>query len=245
MFKVTIWYKTSTTNLSHGPQALIPDSIAATFSIKLSSRGMLEEQTTYQNPDVAVFSNHRDCNDSSIVIGVKFIFKTNITEMSRIIAIVRYEFARTLRVYGVTQSEDNIVLSITPASDTYSSSGFWNIEESDSIPSNWETRLGERPESLSAFTSFSCSQHVLMGRSNRLPGLDRSHQVNTDTGLSQDITRGGTIDPNNNPNPDYLNPNPNQNPGLNIPLIPIVGGVVVLGILTAVYLNQKSKQKTQ
>jgi hypothetical protein len=56
MFKVTIWCKVPARSLSHGIQALIPDSIAATFSIKLSSRAFLEEQTTFPNPDVAEFS---------------------------------------------------------------------------------------------------------------------------------------------------------------------------------------------
>lgn len=266
MFKVTIWCKVPVRSLSHGIQALIPDSIAATFSTNLSSRGVLEEQTTYQNPDVAVFTNHGGCDDSSVIVGVKFICKTNMTDLARIYAIIRAEFARTLKRFGVGLEENALILSITPASDTYNNNGFWSVEQSDSLLSSWQTRLGDPPSNLmtvqttdpgiyvnpieagrmaTEFMNRDCNQYMLMGRSNRLPGLDRSHQVNTDTGLSQDITRGGTIDPNNNPNPDYLNPNPNRNPGLSIPLIPIVGGVVVLGILTAVYLNQKSKQKTQ
>ncbi len=244
MFKVTIWCKVPARSLSHGIQALIPDSIAATFSIKLSSRGILEEQTTFPNPDVAVFSNYGTCDESTSIIGVKLICKTNMTDIARIYAIIRAEFARTIRQYGVSMEENPIILSIIPASDTYNYNGFWDVEQSDSLLSSWQTRLGDPPDNLMA-AQTNCGSYRLMGRSNRLPGLDRSHQVNTDTGLSQDIIRGGTLDPNNNPNPDYLNPNPNQNPGLNIPLIPIVGGVVVLGILTAVYLNQRSKQKTQ
>lgn len=266
MFKVTIWCKVSVRSLSHGIQALIPDSIAATFSMKLSSRGILEEQTTFQNPDVAVFSNHGGCDDSSVIIGVKVIYKTNMTDLSRIYSITRAEFARTLRHYGVGIDENTLILLIVPASDTYNNNGFWSVEQSDSLLSSWQTRLGDPPGNLMAiqttdpgiyvnpieagrmateFMNRDCNQYMLMGRSNRLPGLDRSHQVNTNTGLSQDITRGGTLDPNNNPNPDYLNPNPNRNPGLNIPIVPIVGGVVVLGILTAVYLNQRSKQKVK
>lgn len=266
MFKVTIWCKVPVASLSHGIQALIPDSIAATFSMKLSSRGILEEQTTFQNPDVAVFSNHGGCDDSSVIIGVKAIYKTNMTDLGRIYSITRAEFARTIVQYGVRMDENALILLITPASDTYNNNGFWSVEQSDSLLSSWQARLGDPPGNLMAiqttdpgiyvnpieagrmateFMNRDCNQYMLMGRSNRLPGLDRSHQVNTDTGLSQDIIRGGTLDSGNNPNPDYLNPNPNRNPGLNIPLIPIVGGVVVLGILTAVYLNQKSKQKTQ
>lgn len=244
MFKVTIWCKVPVASLSHGIQALIPDSIAATFSMKLSSRGILEEQTTFQNPDVAVFSNYGSCHESTSIIGVKLICKTDMTDLSGIYAKIRAEFARTIIQYGVRMDENSIILSIIPSSDTYNYNGFWNVEQSDSLLSSWQTRLGDPPDNLLA-AQTNCGSYRLMGRSNRLPGLDRSHQINTDTGLSQDITRGGTLDPSNNPNSDYLNPNPNLNPGLNIPLIPIVGGVVVLGILTAVYLNQKSKQKTQ
>lgn len=244
MFKVTIWYKVPTNDLSYGPQALIPDSIAATFLSKLASRAIFEERTSFHNPDVSVFSNHTDCNDSSVVVGVKFIFRTEITDLSVLYSIIRYEFARTLIQYGVRKPENSIVLAITPASDTYSSNGNWNIEQSDSMLSSWEARLGERPDNLSAFTSFSCSQHILMARSSRLPGLNVSGQSNQNTGISQDIIRGGTIDPSNNPNPDYLQErNNNQNRGSNIPLAPIVGGVLILGVLTALYLNQRPKKE--
>lgn len=264
MFKVTIWYKIPVSGISIEPQALIPDSIAATFSSKLSQRGLLEEQTSYTNPDVVVFSNIGDCNNPSLIVGLKAIFKSNLTDLAVIYAIVRHEFARTMNQFRVVESENNIVLAITPSSLTYNTHGSWQAEQSETLNPSWQARLETPPVNLTtnpsqdtglflnpieagqAFASRNCGNYMLMNRSNRLPGLDQSHRINTDTGLSPDMQRGGTIDPNNNPNPGYSSgnqPPQNQNTGLGFPVVPVVGGVLVVGLLVAVYLYQTGKDK--